>query len=213
MFKKYRNPSDTSLLDPKPSHANNLYESHPLNRTESAPRNEPSLPPPINPKHASLDEYASEIQLNRSTLKQESEHLDDLTPASPAMSFSENTMMNLGDTWTDESPETTLGEGVIFKGQLSFERLLRIDGCMEGELISNGRVLIGPNAIVRSNIEMESAVIEGDVEGDIHVHRLELRGNAKVQGNITAQSLIVDETVSLSGHVSITPEKKDFSDE
>src|SRR5947209_20556868 len=42
-----------------------------------------------------------------------------------------------------EEPETTLGEGVTFKGELTFERLLRIDGTFEGELLSQGKVIIG----------------------------------------------------------------------
>src|SRR5689334_14076502 len=38
-------------------------------------------------------------------------------------------------TQVKEQPETTLGEGVTFKGELIFEKLLKIDGNFEGELI------------------------------------------------------------------------------
>lgn len=38
---------------------------------------------------------------------------------------------NIG-SFQREEPETTLGEGVTFRGELCFERCLRIDGIFEG---------------------------------------------------------------------------------
>lgn len=106
-------------------------------------------------------------------------------------------------TFTEE-PETTLGEGVSFKGELSFERLLRIDGHFEGVLISKGKVIVGPKGIVKADISMEEAIIEGSVEGDIHVSkRVELRGGAVVKGNVEAGILCIDEGVRLFGHVAV----------
>ena len=106
-----------------------------------------------------------------------------------------------------EQAETTLGAGVVFKGELSFERLLRIDGKFEGELNSKGKMILGPQGYIKSNsISLHEAVIEGVVEGNITVaERIELRGDAKVRGNITAQSISVDEGVSIIGHVDVSP--------
>ena len=105
-----------------------------------------------------------------------------------------------------EEPETTLGEGVQFNGRLQFSRLLRIDGTFEGELISQGKLVVGPKGIVRSNVELEEALIEGQFHGNITVkERLELRGEASVVGNIKAQYLVVEEGVSIEGQVSVKP--------
>lgn len=108
-----------------------------------------------------------------------------------------------------EEPETTLGEGVTFRGELSFERLLRIDGTFEGELISNGKIIVGPKGKVKANINLKEAIIEGHVEGNIEVaERIELRGEAVVHGDITAKSLSIDEGVSIVGFVRVTPAEK-----
>ncbi|MEZ5314966.1 MAG: polymer-forming cytoskeletal protein [Chlamydiales bacterium] len=105
----------------------------------------------------------------------------------------------------EEDPETTLGEGVTFRGELSFERLLRIDGSFEGELLSQGKVIIGPKGKVKANLNLREAVIEGEVEGNIVVQeKLELRGEALIKGDIKARSLCVDEGVQLIGHVNVT---------
>lgn len=106
----------------------------------------------------------------------------------------------------EEAPETTLGEGVTFRGELSFERLLRIDGSFEGELLSQGKVIVGPTGKVKANLNLREASIEGVVVGDITVKEtLWLRGEASVKGNIQAKSICVDEGVRIIGHVNVTP--------
>ncbi|MCH9625528.1 MAG: hypothetical protein S4CHLAM123_07040 [Chlamydiales bacterium] len=109
----------------------------------------------------------------------------------------------------DDEPETTLGEGVTFRGELSFERFLRIDGTFEGELLSQGKVIVGPQGKVRANLNLREAIIEGEIEGNITVQeKLELRGEAYIKGNIIAKSLCVDEGVKIVGHLTITPESE-----
>lgn len=111
----------------------------------------------------------------------------------------------------EDEPETTLGEKVAVKGYLAFERLLRIDGKFEGELVSNGKLVIGPTGTVKANLNnLEEAYIAGKVEGDIHVkQRLVLRGRAEVRGNITAPSISVDEGVTIIGQLTISTAKPD----
>ena len=105
---------------------------------------------------------------------------------------------------TEETPETTLGVGVTFRGQLSFERFLRIDGDFEGDLLSHGKVVVGPTGSVKADLNLREAIIEGKVEGNITVQeKLELRGQASIKGDIRAKSLCVDEGVSISGIVMV----------
>lgn len=113
---------------------------------------------------------------------------------------------------SEEAPETTLGEGVSFRGELSFERFLRIDGSFEGELLSKGKVVIGPKGKVKANLNLKKAVIEGKVEGNVKVEEsLELRGNASISGDIEAKFLSVDEGVKIIGQVIVTGAEKEES--
>ena len=103
-----------------------------------------------------------------------------------------------------EEPETVLGEGVSFKGELKFERCLRIDGHFEGELISEGRLVVGPKGVVKSNIRMHEVIVEGYVEGNMVVNdRVELRGDARVFGDIQAKTLSIDEGVTVVGMLCV----------
>lgn len=103
-----------------------------------------------------------------------------------------------------EEPDTVIGESVVFKGALQFERLLRIDGQFEGELTSSGALIVGPTAQVTANLHLQTARIEGQVTGDLHItDRLELRSGARIQGSITARTLLVEEGVQITGHVKV----------
>jgi cytoskeletal protein CcmA (bactofilin family) len=128
-------------------------------------------------------------------------------------SFGEKITEALSEENTDdesewEEPETVLGEKVSVKGTLTFQKLLRVDGTFEGELISEGKLIIGPTGSVKANIKLKEAYISGKIEGDITVtERLVLRGHAEVLGNITAPKLSVDEGVSIMGLVSVIAPK------
>ncbi len=128
-------------------------------------------------------------------------------PVTSPMSHDEKTLPHhlQGMLKEEEDPETTLGEGVTFRGELSFERLLRIDGTFEGELLSQGKVIIGPKGKVKADLNLREAIIEGEVEGNIVVQeKLELRGDASIKGDIKAKSLSVDDGVEIVGVVQVT---------
>ncbi|WP_213357839.1 bactofilin family protein [Chlamydiifrater phoenicopteri] len=104
-----------------------------------------------------------------------------------------------------EEPETTLGEGVSFKGELVFEKLLRIDGTFEGKLVSSGKIIVGPTGRVKADINLGEAIIEGVVEGNVTTKgKVEARGEAIIIGDISASSLCVDEGVSITGYVCVS---------
>ncbi|MBI2742886.1 MAG: polymer-forming cytoskeletal protein [Chlamydiales bacterium] len=105
-----------------------------------------------------------------------------------------------------EEPETTISANVSMRGTLAFHKVLRIDGIFEGELLSSGKIIIGPTGQVKANIDLDEAFISGKVEGNIRVRgRCVLRGRAEIRGDISAHSLSVDEGVIIAGHVRVGP--------
>lgn len=106
--------------------------------------------------------------------------------------------------------ETIIHEGVNIKGELSFQTAIRIDGTFEGTIHSEGSLHVGPTGIVRSDLNLKSAIIEGMVEGNISVSEtLELRSTAEVRGDMSAKSFKVEEGATLMGIVSISSKNND----
>ncbi|CAM9459500.1 unnamed protein product, partial [Choristocarpus tenellus] len=58
-----------------------------------------------------------------------------------------------------DTPETTIGPNVHMKGELSFQRLLRVDGSFTGKLDSQGDLIVGAEGLIRGNIEGMGEVI------------------------------------------------------
>ncbi|MGM0439922.1 MAG: bactofilin family protein [Chlamydiota bacterium] len=157
-------------------------------------------------KQTKLQEYSSYPEADNDDYSQDNSLWDDKIAPITSSSYP-------GDEFEGEGPETVLGESVSFKGSLKFERFLRVEGNFEGELISEGKLVVGPKGVVKSNINMREVIVEGFIDGDIVVKdRMELRGDAQVRGNITTKSLIVDEGATIIGNVKVVPSGEPLQD-
>jgi cytoskeletal protein CcmA (bactofilin family) len=109
------------------------------------------------------------------------------------------------DQEPDTGPEMTIGTNVTVTGKIAFQREICVNGVFEGEFEGNGKIVVGPEGVVKAHMELYEAEISGKVEGNITVkYRLILRGSAEIKGNITAPRLSVDEGVSIIGQVYVT---------
>lgn len=104
---------------------------------------------------------------------------------------------------TDEQPDNHLamiGEGVELRGILETDEDLRICGILAGSIRSKSKVVLSPTASVLGDILCGEAEIHGRVKGNLDIKGLlRLRGNAVVEGDITANRIQVDEGVFLLG--------------
>jgi len=101
----------------------------------------------------------------------------------------------------------TLGADIDFKGSLTFKEKLCINGKFEGDLSSEGGLLvIGVNAEVKADIKVGNMVAEGKVYGNITANdKVELRAHAQIFGDIEAARLSVQEGVLFVGNANVNP--------
>lgn len=94
-----------------------------------------------------------------------------------------------------------LGAGTRYEGKLFFEGRARIDGDFEGEVQSDGLLVVGPEATVKGTIRVQTLIVRGGVvEADIHATELvELHAPAQIRGDIRTQALYMDQGVVFDG--------------
>jgi len=90
------------------------------------------------------------------------------------------------------------GRNVISKttsivGDIKSEGDFRIEGVVEGTIVTKGRVIIGVSGEVKGNIQCVNADIEGSFSGKlIATELLSLKGTAKISGEVFINKLLVE---------------------
>ena len=95
-----------------------------------------------------------------------------------------------------------------FKGELSADEDLLIQGQIEGTIKHTQRVTVGKEGKVKANISAQTIKVEGTVEGDLHAERsvfVEESGN--LRGNIHAPSVCLVEGSKFNGAVDMDTKK------
>ena len=93
-----------------------------------------------------------------------------------------------------------LGKNARFKGVIMFEGTARIDGRLEGDISTEGTLVVGEEAIVDGNIVARTVICAGNITGDIVAsERVELLAPAIFTGRVKTPRLSLQEGVSFLG--------------
>ncbi len=109
-----------------------------------------------------------------------------------------------GDTEGPPPPNTIIGSGSSLRGTLMVSGTLRIDGEFEGDILHCDRLEIGEHGLMRSDVEVKEALIMGRVIGNVRaLGGLEMRGGAKVEGDVAAYTVAMEPGVFFSGRCTM----------
>ncbi len=104
-----------------------------------------------------------------------------------------------------EELKAFLGEGTDFKGVLAFQGTVRIDGKLEGEIVSEDTLIVGERAVINASINIGSMSISGKVTGDITAkERIDIHASGKVYGNLQTPVLTIEEGVIFQGNCNMS---------
>ncbi|MGI9628675.1 MAG: bactofilin family protein [Longimicrobiales bacterium] len=105
------------------------------------------------------------------------------------------------------SPEAVIsivGPGMRIIGDCETSGTIRVEGTVEGSVRAAKAVVIGKDGTVRGDINTQDAVISGNVIGTLVVEsRLELQGTCKIEGEIHATRLQLEEGAVLNGTINM----------
>jgi len=98
--------------------------------------------------------------------------------------------------------QTFLGPETTLEGKLSFKGTVRLDGHLTGSIESKeGVIVIGEKAVVDADIFVHTAVVYGEVSGNIRAaNRIELHQPARLFGDLSAPVVTIDPGVTFHGN-------------
>ncbi len=86
-----------------------------------------------------------------------------------------------------------LSQGTKFTGNLEASSALRIDGELEGDVISTDKIVTGINSVVTGSIEADEVIIGGTIYGSVNAKKiLTLQATGKVEGDIRALEILIE---------------------
>jgi len=106
----------------------------------------------------------------------------------------------------DSAKERTsiLGPTIQFKGELSAEEDLIIQGRVEGTIAHKQRLTIGREGVVHANVDAQSVVVEGVIEGDVRAEKsVSVKETARMTGNIASPSVTILQGANFNGSVDM----------
>ncbi len=78
-------------------------------------------------------------------------------------------------------------------GEINSEADFRIDGTLEGSIVTSGKVVIGKEGLIKGSVQCTFADIEGKLTGKIEVKEtLSLKATSNIEGEVTIGKLIVE---------------------
>ena len=104
----------------------------------------------------------------------------------------------------NDAAVTILTSACHFNGKLYCKGSSRIGGKIEGEILSEGLLIIEEEANINASIKAEEVIIQGKVNGKLEAKiRVELTESSSYEGDIFTPNLIVREGAKFNGRSSM----------
>ena len=95
-----------------------------------------------------------------------------------------------------------LGASTVYTGKLTFQGTVRIDGVFNGEIDSDGMLIVGKDARVDGQLRLGELVLSGNFTGEACVaHRATIHKTGVFTGKLNTRGLAVEEGAKLEGEI------------
>ena len=114
-------------------------------------------------------------------------------------------MFNENKKSKSQNSETTgnqniIAQGTTVVGDVSSDGGFRIDGNIEGNLTTQGKVVVGKTGSIKGSLEGTDAYFEGKFNGKLKLSgTLTLKSTAEIEGDVVVGKLAVDPGASFDG--------------
>ena len=100
----------------------------------------------------------------------------------------------------------TIGQSIVFKGELTGDEDLEIEGQVEGNVrLANNTLTIGSSGRLTAQVIAKTIIVIGRVKGNLTAtERIEIQATGVVEGDVKAPKLNVQEGAVLNGGIDMS---------
>lgn len=93
----------------------------------------------------------------------------------------------------EESNVSIISNGTIISGVIETENFLRIEGKIDGDILSSNKVLVAQSAVINGNFAAGIVIIQGKVKGNINANEnCTVAAGGILEGNIAAKTVNIE---------------------
>lgn len=105
----------------------------------------------------------------------------------------------------DSELNAFLGVGTEYRGKLDFVGTVRIDGQFEGEISTDGDLILGRKASVKGTVSVGRLTSCGQIQGDVTVlERAVLEKTSVLTGSLSTPVLVVEQGAVIEGSIMMS---------
>ena len=99
---------------------------------------------------------------------------------------------------------SVLGATLRFRGDLTADEDLIVQGSVEGSIVHTQSLTIGPDGSMKGDVHARVIFVDGRVDGDLYAaESVTLRATAKLRGNVFAPRLSISEGAFFQGQIDM----------
>lgn len=87
---------------------------------------------------------------------------------------------------------TILGEDFECEGNIKSINSARIEGKINGDVSVKKGVILGEKGTINGNLESETAIVFGTVNGNLKVKHLEIKQTGRIEGDVKTENLVIE---------------------
>jgi len=100
----------------------------------------------------------------------------------------------------------SIGPSIHFKGELTGEEGLIIDGKVEGTIdLKGNQLIVGNNGDIKADVYAQTIIVHGSLTGEIHgKEKVHISKTGKVKGNIYSPRVSLDDGAKFKGSIDMS---------
>ncbi len=99
--------------------------------------------------------------------------------------------------------DTLISQHCVIEGNLATQNSVKLDGCIHGNLLAKGLVIVGESGVVQGDLHSADLLVFGRVEGNIRAQSVQLKPTAHILGKIETALFQVEPGAHYQGEVSM----------